>query len=621
MKNIKKNISKLMMNFTNYLILSLLIFGFIFLTGDSYGQENKENTKPEFLPILLDPNLKIELAMKGLDFPTKMTFIDDETILVGQKYDGKVLVIKNFELEEKPALDLNVDGYLERGLVGLESTYYQGKHFVFVYYTESLSNEDTVKIPKNANNGAKLVRYTWNGESLEDPVTLLHPIKEAYREHLGGAMTVHDDNIYLLIGDNAASSILTNNSEKPHSYDHGVIIGLTFNGEPADSNPFTEPEFSNYYAYGIRNGYGLTVDPVTNRMWDTENGPETGDELNLLFPGFNSGWNKVIGPSWISKYADVSNLSIIEGSEYSEPEFSWLNSDGITEIEFLKSERFGDDYKNTVFVGNVFGKMYHLELNQNRDGFYFTDSVLADSVADNPKELEEIVFAKNLGIITDIDTGPDGFLYVLSMVHSDVPGWLTWKGGGDSGPVEKKGPLSGVIFRIAPDTGTQDTVALDTDLPVTEIPTTEKPVIEMQDTGAESFSPENGEDVEEGGGCLIATATYGSELSNHVQSLRELRDNKLLQTNSGSTFMMGFNNFYYTLSPTIADWERQNTAFKEIVKLAITPLLYSLSILNYINIDSEEEVLGYGIGIILLNVGMYFIAPAILIQKLKKWGS
>jgi len=164
-------------------------------------------------------------------------------------------------------------------------------------------------------------------------------------------------------------------------------------------------------------------------------------------------------------------------------------------------------------------------------------------------------------------------------------------------------------------------ISLNKQYPGKKVPETVQPEKEMLETGAISFSPENGEDVEEGGGCLIATATYGSELSNHVQSLRELRDNKLLQTNSGSTFMKGFNNFYYTSSPTIADWERQNTVFKEIVKLAITPLLYSLSILNYVNIDSEEEVLGYGIGIILLNIGMYFIAPAILIQKLRKWGS
>ncbi len=121
-----------------------------------------------------------------------------------------------------------------------------------------------------------------------------------------------------------------------------------------------------------------------------------------------------------------------------------------------------------------------------------------------------------------------------------------------------------------------------------------------------------------GGGCLIATATFGSELAPQVQQLRELRDNKLLQTNSGSAFMSGFNQFYYLFSPTIADWERQSPIFKEAVKLAITPLLTSLSILNYLDIDSEREMLGYGIGVILLNIGMYFAAPALLITRLNK---
>jgi len=121
-----------------------------------------------------------------------------------------------------------------------------------------------------------------------------------------------------------------------------------------------------------------------------------------------------------------------------------------------------------------------------------------------------------------------------------------------------------------------------------------------------------------GGGCLIATATFGSELAPQVQQLRELRDNKLLQTNSGSAFMSGFNQFYYLFSPTIADWERESPIFKEAVKLTITPLLTSLSILNYLDIDSEREMLGYGIGVILLNMGMYFVAPAFLITKLKK---
>jgi len=121
-----------------------------------------------------------------------------------------------------------------------------------------------------------------------------------------------------------------------------------------------------------------------------------------------------------------------------------------------------------------------------------------------------------------------------------------------------------------------------------------------------------------GGGCLIATATFGSELSSQVQQLRELRDNVLLQTNSGSAFMSGFNQFYYSFSPTIADWERQNPVFKEAVKLAITPLITSLSLLNYVDMDSEEEVLGYGIGLILLNVGMYFVTPVGIVVLVRK---
>jgi len=121
-----------------------------------------------------------------------------------------------------------------------------------------------------------------------------------------------------------------------------------------------------------------------------------------------------------------------------------------------------------------------------------------------------------------------------------------------------------------------------------------------------------------GGGCLIATATFGSELSPQVQQLRELRDNKLLQTSSGTSFMAGFNSFYYSFSPTIADMERENPVFREAVKLTITPLLTSLSLLNYIDINSEEKVVGYGIGIILLNIGMYFVAPAILVHSIRR---
>ena len=121
-----------------------------------------------------------------------------------------------------------------------------------------------------------------------------------------------------------------------------------------------------------------------------------------------------------------------------------------------------------------------------------------------------------------------------------------------------------------------------------------------------------------GGGCLIATATFGSELAPQVQYLRELRDNTILQTESGTSFMTGFNHFYYSFSPAVADYERENPTFKEAVKLMLTPLLTSLTLLQYADIDSESEMLGYGIGIILLNIGMYFAVPAVLIMKITK---
>jgi hypothetical protein len=129
----------------------------------------------------------------------------------------------------------------------------------------------------------------------------------------------------------------------------------------------------------------------------------------------------------------------------------------------------------------------------------------------------------------------------------------------------------------------------------------------------ESESPEP-----PGGGCLIATAAFGSEMAPQVQLLREIRDNTVLQTESGTSFMTGFNQFYYSFSPAIADYERENPVFKEAVKLSLTPLLTSLTLLQYADIDSESEMLGYGIGIIMLNVGMYLLAPAVVTLKLVK---
>lgn len=145
-------------------------------------------------------------------------------------------------------------------------------------------------------------------------------------------------------------------------------------------------------------------------------------------------------------------------------------------------------------------------------------------------------------------------------------------------------------------------------------------VPEKQVTETEEPIPEGSFTItaaeEEGGGCLISTATFGSELAPQVQMLREIRDNKLLSSESGHTFMTGFNTIYYSFSPTIADWERESPIFREVVKITLTPLLTSLSILNYIDLDSESKVLASGISLIIFNIGMYFVAPALVIVKL-----
>ena len=136
--------------------------------------------------------------------------------------------------------------------------------------------------------------------------------------------------------------------------------------------------------------------------------------------------------------------------------------------------------------------------------------------------------------------------------------------------------------------------------------------------GEEQTSSSTQEENNEGGGCLIATAAFDSEMSPQIQQLREIRDNVVMQTSSGKSFMTGFNQIYYSFSPYEADYERENLVFKEAVKVTLTPMLTSFSILAHVPIDTEQEMLGYGVGVILLNIGMYFVAPAALFTIIKK---
>jgi hypothetical protein len=163
----------------------------------------------------------------------------------------------------------------------------------------------------------------------------------------------------------------------------------------------------------VRNSFGLAFDPITGKLWDTENGPDRYDEINLVLPGFNSGWEQIMGPDALDPQG-VGDLFVAPGSHYADPKFSWFNPVGPTAIVFLNSLRLGAEYQNDAFVGDINnGRLYRFKMNQARDGFVLS-LPLDDLVADSAGELSQIILGTGFGGITDLKVGPDGILYVLS---------------------------------------------------------------------------------------------------------------------------------------------------------------------------------------------------------------
>ena len=371
-------------------------------------------------PTLKDPNLQVETLVEGLSWPTSMAFIDNNNILVLEKEKGTVRFISNGMLQEKPVLEVDVNSISERGLLGIAI---MNNDNVFLYYTESSQNGDQLR--------NRVYKYQWNDEErlLVNPTMILDLPAIPGPNHDGGKLIIGPDNyLYAVIGDLNHMGKIQNIVNGPEPDDTGVIFRVNLeNGSPAPDNPFINNNndllsLNKYYAYGIRNSFGLAFDPITNILWDTENGPTKYDEVNVVKPGFNSGWRQVMGPistSGITEYELVN----FPNSKYADPVFSWLSSIGITDIEFLTSSKLGDKYANNIFVGDIGdltnGYLYYFEVNEDRTGIEFDSSSrqsgLTDLVADNEQEMSAIAFGTDFGGITDIETGPDGFLYILTL--------------------------------------------------------------------------------------------------------------------------------------------------------------------------------------------------------------
>ena len=392
--------------------------------------------------IIKDRNLKVELVSEGLQLPTSMAFLGPDDILVLEKENGIIQRIVNGNLLPEPLLDVNVANKNERGMLGIAVSKNQTgptiSTNVFVYFTESTAdgNDDCPTVshcnPGNEPLGNRLYRYELVDNKLVNPKLLLDLPATPGPGHNGGAIRIGpDNNIYIPIGELLQAGLQKGLSMADG---RGGILRVTQNGAAVGGGILgnTYP-LDLYYAYGIRNSFGIDFDPVTGKLWDTENGPKKGDEINLVEPGFNSGWSTMAGmwPRKGDSSADIvlnpTNLLDFGGkAKYSPPEFSWFQVVGPTAIKFLNSDKLGTQYQNDIFVGDFHnGNLYHFKLNEDRTGLSLNGS-LADNIADDETEVSTEIFGNEFGSITDLEVGPDGYLYVVSTglgaIYRIVPG-------------------------------------------------------------------------------------------------------------------------------------------------------------------------------------------------------
>jgi glucose/arabinose dehydrogenase len=425
----------------------------------SQQPEASDNNTPA--PTLDDSDLEAELVTEGLESPTSMAFIGNHGDMLILEKSGEVILFTSENMSKISLLNLTVNDQNERGLLGVavlnnmldlyttaiaasssEQTITTRDNntisnvtaalpssstptFVFFYFTEA-SKEDRSQVLGN-----RIYRFEWNDtdKSLSNGTLILDLPVLPGQNHNGGKLVADSENrhIYAVIGDLNRKGMLQNFKNGSLPDDTSVILRINPDGSPAQGNPFLnvsrteEGSYSNlskYYAYGIRNSFGLAIDPVTGILWDTENGPDGFDEINVVRPGFNSGWAIVMGPIERSNLTSENDLvNFLGSSSYADPVFSWGRAVGVTDIEFYNSDKLGNDYTNNIFVGDANnGHLYFFEVNEDRSGLQLEHPRLADDlVASNERQRAAVTFGTGFpSSITDVETGPDGYLYVLT---------------------------------------------------------------------------------------------------------------------------------------------------------------------------------------------------------------
>jgi glucose/arabinose dehydrogenase len=438
--------------------------------------QQPERSTTRLVPILNDSKLEVELVTEGFNSPTSMAFIGNHGDMLILEKSGNVVHFSNESKTNVTLLNFTVNEESERGLLGVavlndntsdvdtattiaarndnETTITTRDNnstnttkissssptptYVFFYLTEA-SKEDRSEVLGN-----RIYRFEWNDtdKSLSNGTLILDLPATPGPNHDGGKLIADSKNrhLYAVIGDLNRNGMLQNIKNGSLPDDTSVILRINPDGSPAQGNPFLNVSNSNnsyanlskYYAYGIRNSFGLAIDPVTGILWDTENGPVRNDEINIVRPGFNSGWKKVMGPIERRNVTAENDLVNFLGSpsSYANPVFTLGESVGVTDIEFYDSDKLGDNYTNNIFVGDFNnGHLYYFEVNETRSGLIFEHPRLSDDlVASNDRQRAAVIFGTGFTSgITDIETGPDGYLYLLTF-----------------------DPIKGAIFRIVP---------------------------------------------------------------------------------------------------------------------------------------------------------------------------
>lgn len=381
---------------------------------------------------IIVPNLAVQTVGSGLKDPTSMAFLGPDDILVLEQVKGEVRRIVNGTILPEPVLDVNVPNerekygiHDERGLMGIavSKSVNADKTYVFLFYTEAEKEDGGEPI------GNRVYRYEFVDGKLINPRLLLDLPYLPGPAHIGGVITIGpDNNLYVMVG-NLYSPELNKGPPEPNLVQNyqdgkdpdgrGGILRVTQDGQLVGTGILgKEHPLNFYYAYGIRNSFGMGFDPLTGKLWDTENGGR--NEINLVEPGFNSGYDQVTGmPYLYGDDFDADNLVDFNGNgKYSDPELDIAPNIPPTSIVFFHSDKYGKQFENNMFVGTANGQILHFNLDKGRTELDLQGD-LADKVADPGEELESVKFADDMGIITDLEVGPDGYLYVTIYDEDD----------------------------------------------------------------------------------------------------------------------------------------------------------------------------------------------------------